>query len=197
MAKIQPIYRNGKKLSNSEIRFTIMKANNITSIRDYEKFYDITRNKLRNYELFTGKKKESVREFLYKEARSKLYYGKDYKMTIERQRINEFTSMSTGKAIQKALKTPKFINNALSKYEQEVYIQFKGLIEKNPMAREIWENVIDIFKRDQALKDFANKLHAELDAIGNATGRMAIPERNDVFGSDIFNDFDYSSYMSE
>lgn len=197
MAKIQPIYRNGKKLSNNEIRETIMKANNIKSVREYEKFYDITRNKLRNYETFTGKKKESVREFLYKEARSKLYYGKDYKPTIERQRINEFTSLSTGKAIQKALTSPKFINKAVSKYEQEVYKQFKGLIEKNPTAREIWENVQDIFKREQALKDFANKLHAELDAIGKATGRTAIPERNEVFGSDSFNDFDYSSYMSE
>ena len=52
-------------------------------------------------------------------------------------------------------------------------------------------------KREQALRDYANKVHEKIDEQRKATEFEAIPiSTGETYGSDLeLDDFDYSSYI--
>ena len=188
------------KMTPSQVKAEIMKINKWTP-EQYKKQYDIFKNKLRSYEAFerasgTNVKTQSARDLLYKEAKAKKRFGNNYQPSIKMQRIREFTSISSGKALEKALQSKKYTSKREMTYSIKSYKQFEGLIRNNPKAQEIWNNIQDPVKREQALIDYANKINAKIDEQTKAMKESgeAIPS-GEVFGSSDVVEFDYSAYM--
>lgn len=181
------------KLKPKEVKRYIMRANNWTEDQ-YSKNYDIFKNKLRAYENYTGKARQSPVEVLYKEARAKVREGDEYKPSLEMQRIRSFTSVSSGKAGQKALQSERYRQARGKTFASFTSLRFAGLIKENAKAREIAESIEDPVKREKALAEYANKLHAVVGySTKNANGE-AIPT-GEAVGSDLDIDFDYSDYL--
>lgn len=188
------------KMTPSQIKAEIMKINKWTP-EQYKKQYDIFKNKLRSYEAFerasgVNVETQSARDLLYKEAKAKKRFGNNYQPSIKMQRIREFTSISSGKALEKALQSKKYTTAREMTYSAKSYKQFEGLINSNPKAKEIWNNVTDPVKREQALVDLANKINAKIDEQTKAMKESgeAIPS-GEVFGSSDVIEFDISAYM--
>jgi len=187
------------QMTSREVKAYIMKVNNWTA-EQYKKQYDIFKNKLRAFEAYeasTGAKvtQQSAVELLYKEARSKASYGSNYTPSIKMQRIRSFTSVSSGKAGQKALQSTKYRERRAKAYGDATFKQFEGLIRSNQTASNIYYNIKDPVKREKALTDFANQMHAKIDAQGRATANEAIPS-GETIGSDTADiTFDISKYL--
>ena len=193
------------KMTPAQVKAEIMRINNWTA-EQYKKQYDIFKNKLRAFEGFERNagatvETQSARDLLYKEARAKQRFGTNYQPSIKMQRIREFTSISSGKALEKALQSKKYTTAREMKYSARTYQQFEGLIKHNDKAREIWNNVSDPVMREKALTDYANMINAKLDeqnkkAKEEAEGTGIPILQGEVFGSDDSLDFDYSAYMT-
>ena len=188
-----------KAMTSREVKAYIMRINGWTS-EQYNKQYDILRNKVRAYEAYersTGVKvtTQSPQALLFKEARSKQLYGPNYTPSVSMQRIRSFTSVSSGKAGQRALTSERYRSRRARTYEDATYKRFKGLIESNPKAREIYETITDPVKREKALSAYANKIHARINEREEQEAGEAIPISSEVYGSDEAVDFDYSEYL--
>ena len=186
------------EMSSREVKQYIMKQNGWTS-QQYDRQYDIFKNKLRayeNYERMHGRtaQRQSPTQLLFKEAKAKASEGADYTPSIKMQRIRSFTSVSSGKAGQRALQGRLYQRRRSALYEEATTKQFNGLIENNAKAREIAERIKDPVKREQALADYANKIHAKIDEEGKAQENEAIPF-GETFGSGDDIDFDIEDYM--
>lgn len=183
------------KISSREVKKVIMKANNWTS-EEYKKKYDIFKNKLRAFEAYEGvKTKQSPVELLYKQAKAKLREGANYEPTIQMKRIQSFTSISSGKALTKAMTSETYKIRRTQTYEDATYKAFKGLIESNLQANAIYNYIEDPVKREQALKDFAESLHLKIKESGEVDENSAIPISSEVVGSDVPFTFDISKYV--
>ena len=134
-------YENGKriKMTNREVKAYIMKVNGWTT-EQYNKQYDIMRNKVRAYEAYeraSGRsvKPQSVQALLFKEAKAKARLCDDYKPSIKMERIRGFTSVSSGRAGQRALQGTRYRERRGRLYQDATYRQFKGMIDNNPKAK--------------------------------------------------------------
>lgn len=195
-------YKDGKKvqLTNKEVKAYIMKVNNLTP-EQYKKQYDIFKNKLRAFENFERRqvniKQQSPVKILYLQAKAKARArakGEDYIPSIKMQRIQNFSSVSSGKAGQKLLQNEKYLERVNAEYEQATLKQFSGFLEDNPQAKEIYNSITDPVMREKALTDYANKVHAKIDEqnkVESADGTIA----GERVGSDTEVDFDISEYM--
>ena len=186
------------EMSSREVKAYIMKQNGWTS-NQYDKQYDIFKNKLRAYENYerahgVTSQRQSPTQLLYKEAKAKAREGGDYTPSIKMRRIRSFTSVSSGKAGQKALQGQRYQARRAQLYEEATNKQFKGLIDNNAMAKEIAQRIKDPVKREQALADYANKIHAKIDEEGKAQENEAIPF-GETFGSDDPVDFNIEDYL--
>lgn len=195
-------YVGGKRVAvtNREVKAYIMKQNGWTSSQ-YKKQYDIFKNKLRAYENFeraSGKKvtNQSPVEVLFKEAKAKAREGVNYTPSIKMQRIRSFTSVSSGKAGQKALQGRLYMSRRTQLYEDATYKQFKGLIDNNKMAKKIYETIKDPVKREEALSDLGDQLHYFIKSKEEEQESEAIPF-GEVYGSDTdaSMDFDIEQYL--
>lgn len=188
---------NRVKMTNREVKAYIMKENRWTS-EQYNKQYDILRNKLRSYEAYekaSGRavKEQSVQSLLFKEAKAKQRMGRDYSPSIKMQRIRSFTSVSSGRAGQRALTGRLYMERRATTYEDATYKQFKGLVENNKQAELIYKSIKDPVKREKALTDFANKMHAKINEQDEVIESEAIPF-GETYGSDEAIDFDIDTY---
>lgn len=188
------------KMTPSQVKAEIMRINKWTP-EQYKKNYDIFKNKLRSFEAFerskgASVKTQSARDLLFKEARAKQRFGANYSPSLKMQRIREFTSISSGKALEKALQSKRFTTAREMAYSQKSYERFEGLIRSNTKAQEIWNNIKDPVMREKALTDYANAINAKIDAQTQAMrdSGEAIPT-GEVFGSTDTIEFDYSAYM--
>lgn len=169
-----------QELTTREVKQYIMRVNKWTS-EEYDKKYDIFKNKLRAFEAFehaSGKsvEKQSVSAVLYKEAQSKARYGSDYKPSIRMQRIRSFTSISQGKALQKALKGKTYRTRRENLYEQLTNKQFKGILEKYAdKVDEINKVAKNAVEREALLIKLAEKVKATKDEQDRYTASQAIP----------------------
>lgn len=200
MAKTFYKYVGGKRvvMTNREVKAYIMKQNGWTSTQ-YKKQYDIFKNKLRsyeNYERASGRQvtTQSPVEVLFKEAKAKARDGVNYTPSIKMQRIRSFTSVSSGKAGQRALQGRLYRQRRASTYEDATYKQFKGLIQSNKQAQAIYNTIKDPVMREKALSDFANKLHAKINEQDEVVESEAIPF-GETYGSDEQIDFDIEDYL--
>lgn len=183
-------------LTDKQIRSFIMKNRGWTA-KQYEKEYDKLRNRLRAYEKYqqiSGAvvEKQSPASLLYFETKSMKRRGTAYKQSLEMQRIQSFPSISSGKALSKALQNR--LESFERRYTKTTMQAFSGLIKANPTASRIAESVTNPVKREQALKDFAAKLHLKQDEIGRMEKLAAIPFGYSV-GSDIAITFDIEKYL--
>lgn len=186
------------KMTSREVKEEIKKINKWTD-EQYNKQYDIFKNKLRAYEAYEAQhgrvRKQSPVEILYKEAKAKKREGQNYKPSIAMQRIRSFTSVSSGKAGKTALQGTRYQERRTKLYEDATLKQFGGFIEKNPQAQEIMEKIKDPVKRELALADLANKIKAKIDEEGKVQENQAIPY-GDTFGStDALDDFNLGDYL--
>lgn len=181
------------KITNAEAKRVIMEAHGFTTTEQYNKYYDIRRNKQRAYENFlkaegVDVKSSSVVELLYKEALSMKRYGAEYQPSQKSRLIQSFPSISSGIKIR----GPKAREHGMSTYQTATYERFEGLILANAKAKEIYFALMDHpIKQQRAMVDFANKLHAELGY--NKSGE-AIPS-GEVYGSDSYDNFDIDIYL--
>lgn len=190
--------RNGVRvaLTAREIKSYVMKERGWTSDQ-YSKEYDKLRNRLRAYEGFQRQSGVSVEaqspaSILYFESRARKREGAEYQPSLELQRIKSFPSISSGKALGRALERRS--ESFARRYTETTNKVFAGLIAANPAAAEIAERVTDPVKRERALIDLATKLHARQDAAGRVQASSAIPFGQAV-GSDEAIDFDIESYL--
>ena len=190
--------RNGVRvaLTAREIKSYVMKERGWTSDQ-YSKEYDKLRNRLRAYEAFQRQSGVSVEaqspaSILYFESRARKREGEEYQPSLELQRIKSFPSISSGKALGRALERRS--ETFVRRYTETTNKVFAGLIAANPTAAEIAERVTDPVKRERALIDLATKLHARQDAAGRVQASSAIPFGQAV-GSDEAIDFDIESYL--
>lgn len=184
-------------LKASEVKNFIMKVNNWNADQ-YQKEYDIFKNKLRTLENFEGVPKaerESPVELLYKQAKAKKRYGADYQPSIKFQRILSTSAYSSSpKRQRQLLKNQSYVDRLQKRYRESTNKAFKGLLEKNPVAKEIDEKIKDPVQREKALIDLADKIHARIDEQGVITDLGGIPFGESVGSSDVI-DFDLTSYL--
>lgn len=184
-------------LKASEVKNFIMKVNNWNADQ-YQKEYDIFKNKLRTLENFEGVPKaerESPVELLYKQAKAKKRYGADYQPSIKLQRILSTSAYSSSpKRQQQLLKNQSYIEKLQKRYRESTNKAFKGLLDKNPVAKEIDEKIKDPVQREKALINLADKLHARIDEAGVVTDLGGIPFGESVGSSDGI-DFDLTPYL--
>ena len=187
-----------KQVTTSEAKAYIMKVNQWNEDQ-YNKQRYLLKNKLRAYESFKRRGGASVKpqspvELLYKTAKAKERQGASYRPSIEMRRIQSFTSIGSEKALRKAETGKRYLASAGQRFETYTGLAFQKFIETNPVAAKIFVDVKDPVKREQALKELANKLHAKQNEDGRVEESSAIPI-GEVTGSDEFTDFDYSKYL--
>lgn len=184
-------------LKASEVKNFIMKVNNWNADQ-YQKEYDLFKNKLRTLENFEGVPKadrESPVELLYKQAKAKKRYGSDYQPSIKLQRIITTSAYSSSpKRQQQLLKNQSYVERLQKRYRESTNKAFKGLLEKNPTAKEIDDKIKDPVQREKALIDLADKLHARIDEQGIILDLGGIPFGESVGSSDGI-DFDLTPYL--
>lgn len=186
-------------VSSSEVKSYVMKVNNWTEAEYNQERYKL-KNRLRTYEAYAGVSPDKVQSpttLLYFEAKRKARSGSKYTPSVEMTRIKEFAGYGSAKAIEKALSSKKARSAMDAKYTEATLSRFAGFIEKNPKAREIVEKIKDPVKREQALRDYANKMHEKIDEQRKETESAAIPiKAGESYGSDLeLDDFDYSDYI--
>ena len=184
-------------LKASEVKNFIMKVNNWNADQ-YQKEYDLFKNKLRTLENFEGVPKaerESPVELLYKQAKAKKRYGSDYQPSIKLQRILSTSAYSSSpKRQRQLLKNQRYVERLQKRYRESTNKAFKGLLEKKPVAKEIDEKLKDPVQREKALIDLAEKLHARINEQGVVTDLGGIPF-GESFGSSDAIDFDLTPYL--
>lgn len=198
MRKIYKIV-DGEKvaLKASEVKNFIMKVNNWNADQ-YQKEYDLFKNKLRTLENFEGipkAERDSPVELLYKQAKAKKRYGSDYQPSIKLQRILSTSAYSSSpKRQRQLLKNQSYLEKIQKRYRESTNKAFKGLFEKNPVAKEIDEKIKDPVQREKALIDLADKLHARINEQGVVTDLGGIPFGESIGSSDGI-DFDLTPYL--
>lgn len=205
-------FQNGQKvkLTSHEVKQYIMKANNWTASQ-YQKQYDIFKNKLRAYESYrevqgAPAERQSVVSVLFKEAKAKRQYGTKYVPSKKMQQIRSFSAYSITKGRLKARQTD-YQEIQREKYGNYINARFgssKGFLSQNKGAQKIVERFkeeaektgepINYVKMEQALSDYANKVHATIDEKEEVQDNQAIPF-GETFGSNDEVDFDIESYL--
>lgn len=184
-------------LKASEVKNFIMKVNNWNADQ-YQKEYDLFKNKLRTLENFEGVPKaerESPVELLYKQAKAKKRYGSDYQPSLKFQRIISTSAYSSSpKRQRQLLKNQRYLEKLQKRYEETTFKAFKGLIEKNPTAKEIVDKIKDPVQREKALIDLSEALRARINEQGFVTDLGGIPF-GENFGSPDAIEFDLTPYL--
>lgn len=96
-------FRTGEIYTPKELKARVIKLLGLTGTEAektaaYNKIYDRTRNRIRNYEYAAGvTERANVSEFLFREAASKKAYGDKYKPSPYAAAINAATSAGTAK----------------------------------------------------------------------------------------------------
>ena len=108
-------------LKATEVKNFIMKVNNWNA-EQYQKEYDIFKNKLRTLENFEGvpkSERESPAELLYKQAKAKKRYGSEYQPSLKFQRIISTSAYSSSpKRQRQLLKNQSYVEKFQKRYEE-------------------------------------------------------------------------------
>lgn len=183
------------EISSSEIKKTIMKANNWTA-EEYRKNYDIFKNKLRAYESFreshgaSQNERQNVVDVLYREAKAKLRYGSDYAPSQKMQQIRGFSAYSITKG-RKMISNSAYQKRQTEKYDAYVSNRFDGLIAKNAQAQRLSDKYADDpIEREKVLSAYADALKLYINEQGKVEEGNGIPYSGEAYGSDTEIEFD-------
>lgn len=155
-----------KPVTDKEIRDTIMKAYGLTDKNDFRKLYDITKNKIYTYNASKGTKAiASALVFLYKEAKSRLTHGKDYKPSSQMRLVNSMQAYSKTKAKNvMASEGSRQRKNVQEKYRKSIDENMKELIAAHSGTKEhpsIVDQINKKYEDDQAKRLDALSAYAE------------------------------------
>lgn len=122
MAFFDKIYtgKDQRPLTNREIKAFVMNARGISS-QEYQKLYDRTRNKVRNYERYTGEEVGSVAKYLYKVELDKSM-GRAEWQGRQKRLIESAPTLSTGASIEKVKKVYDPIIDAQVREDMKEFI---------------------------------------------------------------------------
>lgn len=171
-------YRTGKTLTARQMKAYVMQQRGITS-DEYNKLYDQTRNRVRNYETITGQKLSfKVNELIYQQTKSEARYGADYSPSLLIRNIMDTTSASPSRIKRQDDGALQGVSAAQSeRLREDILSDFSGLIKNyapaaqfvkaNPNAtpEELLKGLTDIardlagYKQNQAGK--WNKEHGD------------------------------------
>ena len=194
-------YEQGRKveLSASQVKTEIMRIHGWDT-KEYQREYDILRNKLRAYEAFQRSAgvqvtPQSPQQFLYSEAKAQERYGANYRPSARTALVRATTSVSSGKALSKAVTSTISRKAQQNKVSGSIQHYFGAFIEQVPQAREIMEKIKDPIKQEAALKALAAKLHAREDAQRRTIAQNADMPFGQVSGSSDTIEFDLSPWL--
>lgn len=200
----QPTTLKQQYLTSREVKAFIMKQNNWTK-EQYQKQYDIIKNKLKAYESYKeaqGVKveRQSTQALLFHEARAKQLYGANYKPSTKMQQVKSFSAYSITKG-RKLASQQSYQEKQGKKYSSYINTRFGGLLDANKGAQAIKEafiakaeqegTAVNYAKMEEALSAYANKLGGKFE---NEKGE-AIPANSEVYGSGEQIDFDIDDYL--
>ena len=131
-------------MAKSSIKQRVLKLTGWTS-EQYNKEYDILRNKVRQFEKITGRKHRNVANELFLRERARLHpektgytVGKDGKLKKGSYTLGSrfsvyenISARSTGKAASAA---------AINQVKLDLYARAYGFIESNKQAKQIWNS---------------------------------------------------------
>lgn len=192
------------ELTARQVKADIMQIRGWTS-EEYQRQYDITRNRLRAYEGFLRQKGEFVRPespaaFLFKEAKAIQRYGADYTPSQRTAAVRATTSVSSGKALTKLLTSKsKAAKTARGRQYRQIAAQtqrnFARFIETVPKAQEIVREIKDPIKQQRALAVLADVLHARENTQREVVLRNADMPFGQIAGSQDEVEFDISPWL--
>lgn len=160
-------FKTNKALTSREIKKRVMQATGWTS-EQYQKQYDILRNKTRNYETITGSStKIKVNELLYKKTLAERRYGTQYKASRLVRAIEATPSASTG-----TVKRQGVSSRVSTRLEREILGEFRGLITKSTDAGKIAElykkyKGVDVWERAQGLEEREKAIKREIKRLNS------------------------------
>lgn len=127
-------FKTNKVLTAREIKKRVMSATGWNS-EQYQKQYDILRNKTRNYERATGSKTQiKVNELLYQQTAAQKKYGAAYKPSRLVRGILTTPSASTGVVQRRGVSAA-----TERRLETQILGEFRGFIQKSTEARRVVE----------------------------------------------------------
>lgn len=197
------------KISAKEAKAVIMRANNWTA-EQYQKQYDLFKNKLRAYESFKAGRKgltleqqkktqQSPVEILYKQATAKINLGSEYMPSLEMQRIQAFPAVSITKGRELGrMESTKYIEARKEVFAKFTALAFKDFITYYPKAQEIVNAIQDPVKQEEALAALAKHLHEADPRVSHGeVPRQAVPDGQTQGSSDAAygENFDYSKWL--
>lgn len=178
------IYKKGKHLSRQAIKQEIKQIRGWSESK-YQKEINIIRKGIQIYG-----RKEQANELLYKETIAIKNYGNDYQPT---QYIKDIRRYGKVRRSKRTILTKAGQIRQIKK--ESVQARFGAFIRSNSKAREIAKQIKDPYKREKALTDYANKLHAKIDEQEKVWQNEAIPFSSQTYGSDTSIDFDIDNYL--
>lgn len=189
-----------KELKRKNIMLLGFKGTEAEKSRQYEKYYDRLRNKIRNYEESVkgtgqGGKKINVSEYIFKEQTAKKTYGKKYIPSPTAKAIEESTTISTGTFKNKKAAGDKRITArasriaatrvgaAFTKSGAIDETKIRGLFRVSPKLRKAYEEygTTSPEKFAQVLKEYGKDLNAQRKAAKFEADSSGVPFARGVY----------------
>lgn len=123
--------REQKPLTYTQLKNYVMTVQGLSN-EEYNKLYDRTRNKVRNYERLSGEKIGNVTEYLYRVTRDQAN-DRQTALTRQNELVQLSTTQSTGKNIE------SFKRTYARRIDAPVRRAFAELIEADPKSAKIAE----------------------------------------------------------
>lgn len=168
--------KNGKPITAKQRKAYIMRVQGYKTTKEYEKAYDIFRNRVKNYEAVTGKKLQySPADLLYLQSRSMTKYGAEYRQSELLKAIEATPSTSTGIVKKKGIS--EVAEERLYKTRLKA---FSSLIKKSKEAQKIMrQQGLSAKQQYEQIERYADTLH---EWQKNAAGKYAKKNKDVPFG---------------
>lgn len=163
-----PIRRGGRILTNKERAAEIRRLTGWTQA-EYNRRYDVLRNRARNYEAATGAERGSINvgDLLYRDARSRAMaqrYGEQYRPSGLYEAVSAAPASSTGRRISKA-----GIARVSTAEQSRGIRQFSGILYNSKYSEQLLQlqqelilsGTYDPIEFNKILEQYARRLQKE------------------------------------
>ena len=192
------IFKNGKEITRNQAVQEIAQLRNWSKKRTQKEIARLNYGlrKLRKLEGERDFNKQSGLQLLYSSTKSQKRYGEEYKPTESVKLLYKILPKQQKRMGKKRQATKNIRKQTINLFEQRTQNQFKEFIKANEIAQEIVKKIKDPVKRDKALADLANKIHAKRNEQEKIERESIIPISNEIVGSDTTDiDFDINDYL--
>lgn len=175
-------YRNGKKLTTNSMKEEVKQATGWTE-KQYKRYFENFKNKLNTYYKVSKTPKserQSASVFFYNYQTRKAQ-DRYYQPSRIVKKILSFPSL-TPSQYKEQVSTKSGREELKADYRRYVKYVYGGLIRESEKAKEINRRIKDPYKKEQALKEYAEELRRKQREL-------------DTIGSNIDFDFDVENYL--